>query len=73
MDVVEGAFFHSDLVTIFGWMALGHMACYYLAISACVICSIHCIAKTEVLVHMLWNNLLKSSCCFWRSVAGIGY
>lgn len=39
----------------------------------CDLLSIHCIAKIEVLVHMLWNNLLKSSCCFWRSVAGIGY
>ena len=37
-DVGEGAFFHSDSVMIFGWMAHCHMACYYLAIAACVIC-----------------------------------
>jgi hypothetical protein len=39
----------------------------------CDLLCIYCIASIEVLVHMLWNNLLKSSCYFWRSVAGIGY
>jgi hypothetical protein len=41
VDVVEAAFFHSDLVILFGWMAPGHMACYYLAIAACVICFVY--------------------------------
>ena len=37
MDVAEGAFSHSHVVIIFGWMALAHMVSYYLSSAAWLI------------------------------------
>ena len=48
MDVAEGAFSHSHVVIIFGWMALAHMVSYYLSSAAWLIWFLFLVLATSM-------------------------